>query len=170
MLEYEPTPQLYQPTAADRGWRWRRIAYYLCQAGIFLAIALEFGPNVIMFHQVLRPGDAYYSAMTTEFVPLIAAIKAYQRDFGSLPGDAYTLPPQYLPKNYDGPNGEILQFTSITLQIDRCVLEYEFTPANEGWIMHSPRYEGRISAPLVQAAPKPATAPTTASTSNSNGN
>ncbi len=76
--------------------------------------------------------------------------------------DNFDLPPEYMPRGFNGEIGEIFNTTSITFQVgDHAVLEYEFSPPIEGWIVHSPRYDGRIPAPIVAAAPKPVTRPST---------
>jgi len=156
MLDYEADKNRYESTAEDRAWQARRFAWYTFQALLFLAIVYRAGPNLILFHSPFSPRPQDFVPLTNQYVPIVAAIKAYQRDFGKLPFDSTDLPPQYKPVGYNGQVGEIVYTTSITFQVqDSSVLEYEFSPLIEGWKIHSPRYDGRIPAPIVPAAPKP---------------
>jgi hypothetical protein len=112
----------------------------------------------VLFHSSFSPSLTDYARQTDRFVPTIAAIKAYNRDFGKLPAVAYELPSEYQPSTHDGDYGEIVWTTSITFQAEGwAVLEYEFSPEKEGWTIHAPRYDGPIPAPIVTAAPKPTT-------------
>jgi hypothetical protein len=95
--------QHYQPTPEDRAWRLRRLGYYILQIALFLLVGFRVGPNLILFHSPMSPTPADFVPFTERFVPVIAAIKAYNRDYGKLPVDSYDLPPEYGPPNYDGP-------------------------------------------------------------------
>jgi hypothetical protein len=149
----------YRATPEDRAWLWRRLRYYGLQLLLFLAIVYRIGPNLFLYHSPLSPSAADYVRYTKQYVPIIAAIKAYNRDFGKLPAGDFDLPPDYLPANYHGGGAEILG-TSITFETAEFgVIEYDFSPTSEGWIMHFPRYDGRIAAPIVAAAPKPSAQP-----------
>ena len=161
----------YRPTAEDRSWFCRRLAWYGFQCLLFVSIVYRVGPNFVLFHSPFSPGPQYYVQFTHDYTSMIAAIKAYKRDFGELPIDS-ELPQEYFPPEYTGGRGQILNTTSITFPLQRPeaffpfgVLEYEFSPEKEGWIVHSPRYNGPIPAPIVPAAPKPATQPATSPTS-----
>jgi hypothetical protein len=157
MLDYQARKVRYQLTAEDREWRRKRMGWYGLQILLFLVIVYRIGPNLILFHSPFSPAPKDFVPFTSQYVQMIAAIKAYNRDFGQLPLTSMDLPPQYMPPGYNGDIGEIGMTTSITFPIaDHGVLEYEFSPAMEGWIVHSPRYDGRIPAPIVTAAPKPA--------------
>jgi hypothetical protein len=150
----------YRPTPEDRVWLRYRLGWYGFQLLLYLAIVYRIGPNLVLFHSPFSPGPEDYVAFTNDYVPIIAAIKAYSRDFGQLPMDSLELPPAYRPRGNNGQIGEILGTTSITFQVgDNAVLEYEFSSPVEGWIVHAPRYDGRIPAPIVPAAPKPVTRP-----------
>jgi hypothetical protein len=173
MFENEARKLHYQPTPEDSVWRLRRLGWYACQFLLFLVVGFRIGPNLFLFHSPFSPGPEDFVHFTNDYVPIIAAIKAYKRDYGQLPYDS-DLPPQYMPPNYNGMRGEINNTTSITfpignyavLQYQYAVLEYEFSAPNEGWIIHSPRYDGRIPAPIVPAAPTPVTRPSSAPTTN----
>ncbi len=160
MLDYEARKRHYSPTPEDRRWLLYRLGWYGLQLLLFLAIVYRIGPNFFLFHSPFSPDPEDFVALTRNYVPIIAEIKAYRRDFGKLPMDSYDLPPEYTPRGFNGANGEILNTTSITFPTGlHAVLEYEFSPPIEGWIVHSPRYDGRIPAPIVPAAPKPVTRP-----------
>ncbi len=159
MLDYEPARQRYHSTPEDRRWLAYRFGYYASQLLLFVAIAYWIGPNLRLYHSPFSPTPSDFVSYTKYYVPIIAEIKAYRRDFGQLPEDD-GLPPAYTPPGYEGVNGEIDGTTSITFVVGNVnVLEYEFSPAREGWIIHSPRYDGPIPAPIVRAAPKPIAIP-----------
>ena len=171
-LDYRtPRRPRYQRTPQDWAWLRRRLLYYLAHVALFFAIISRLGPNLFLFKSPFSPSPAYYVRLTQPFVPMIAAIKAYQRDHGQLPSDSDSLPEDYRPPDWQGQEGEILHYGSITFPADvgtitcradaSTVVEYDFTPATEGWIIHAPRYDGRIKAPIVPAAPPPATHPAT---------
>jgi hypothetical protein len=165
-------PLNYKPTPEDLAWRLYRTGWWGFQLLLFLTIAWRIGPNLLLFHSPFSPGPEDYVPYTKQYAPIIAAIKAYDRDFGKLPDDSWGLPPQYMPPGFKGEGGEILPATSLTIPIGaQGVLEYEFSPEKEGWWVHSPRYDGPIPAPIVPAAPKLATQPSTTSPTNaSHGN
>jgi hypothetical protein len=148
----------YRFTPEDRAWRWRRLGYYGLHLLLLLAIVYRIGPNLVLYHSPLSPRPGDYLRYTQPYVPIIAAIKAYNRDFGKLPEGDFDLPPEYVPANYHAFNE--ISGTSITFSTsDYGVIEYDFSPASEGWIVHFPRYDGRIVAPVVTAAPTPSTQP-----------
>ena len=107
MLEYEVRKPHYTPTPEDRAWRLRRLGWYGFQLILFLAIVYRIGPNLVLFHSPFSPSPAEYVAFTNDYVPMIAAIKAYNRDFGKLPMGSFDLPPKYKPRGFKGENGEI---------------------------------------------------------------
>jgi hypothetical protein len=166
MLEHEPHKPHYRPTPEDRVWRLYRLGWCGFQLLLFLAIVYRIGPNLFLFHTPFSPGPADFVSSTNQYVPIIAAIKAYNRDFGKLPFGS-DLPKEYMPPNFNGAVGEIGDTTSITFPVDdHAVLEYEFSSEREGWLIHSPRYDGPIPAPIVPAAPKPTTRPSSKSPTN----
>lgn len=166
MLDYEAKLPRYQPTPEDRRWLLRRLSYYLAHLVVLAFIGYQAGPNLIMFHSLFSPTPAEYAAIAQQrYTTTIAAIKAYQRDNGSLPRITYDLEGTYLPKDF-GELGTIFETTSVTFGLDRAIVEYEFTPASEGWFIHAPRYDGRLPAPIVAAAP--ATRPAVTQPTNAN--
>ena len=132
-----------------------------------ILICCGLGPNLILFHAPWGPSPAEYAHISQQYAQLIAGIKAYRRDFGALPFSSYEMPSAYRPRNYHGPEGEILGTTSITLPAGHAVFEYEFSPAMEGWKVYSPRYDGPLPAPIVPAMSLAATQ--AAATQPSNG-
>lgn len=158
MLDYQAEKPRYQPTRKDSVWRLYRLAYYELHLLVFLVVGFKVGPNLFLFHRPFSPGLAGYVRYTDTYVPIIAAIKAYNRDCGNLPLSSFELPPAYRPRNFQGDDGYINDTTSITFFVgDHGVLEYEFFPGKEGWYIHAPRYDGSLPAPIVAAAPKPTT-------------
>jgi hypothetical protein len=157
MLDYEAGKERYEPTPEDRVWLGRRFGWYGFQVLLFFAIVYRIGPNLILFHSPFSPAPRDFVPLTSQYVQIIAGIKAYHRDYGVLPFTSMDLPPQYMPAGAQNQAyGEILNTTSITFGTDDwSVLEYEFSPVIEGWKIHSPRYDGPIPAPIVVAAAKP---------------
>jgi hypothetical protein len=164
MLDYETRKQTYQRTPEDVAWRLRRIAYYFGHVLLFAAIVWRVGPNLFLFGSPFTPPPAHYAPLTHEYVPLVAGIKAYQRDNGGkLPFDPYQLPRGYVPAGYQGQHGAMLGTPTLTFMVSNyAVLAYDFRPASEGWFVYAPRYYGPVPAPLVQAAASPASRPSTA--------
>jgi hypothetical protein len=169
MLDYETQTRRYQPTPEDRQWLLRRLAYYLGLLLLFGLIVYGPGPNLFLFHSPFSPSLAHYATLTRPYVSMVAAIKAYKRDTGSLPPDTECLPKEYQPTAYSGGIGTIYGHDDVTFPAgENSVLSYDFSPANEGWIIYAPRYQGRLSLPLVPAAPSPATRPATTRNGKSN--
>jgi hypothetical protein len=169
MIDYQARKVPYNLTPEDRAWRRRRLGWYCFQLFLFFAIVYRIGPNLFLFHSPFSPGPRDFVAEADKYAPMIAAIKAYNRDFETWPGSSWELPPNYMPPNIVGEGGEIMG-TSITFPVGHDVLEYEFSPAIEGWTVHSPRYDGPIPAAIVAAAAKPATQPSSGKhMSNPNG-
>jgi hypothetical protein len=160
-LDYRTPKRSYLPTAADRRWFHRRLLYYAGHVLLFAAIIYRAGPNMFLFHRPWSPKAADYTAMTRDYVAMIAAIKAYQRDTQSMPFDTLELPKGYQPSNYRGEIGRIYGTPRVTFAIGHNVLVYDFSSATEGWYVYAPRYHGPIAAPRVPPAPPPVTRPTT---------
>lgn len=156
MLDYEGRIVGYEETRQDVVWRVRRIGYYFGQALLFFVIVYRVGPNLFLFGSPFspRPGD-FAAIAQTRYAPVVAAIKAYQRDRGELPSTTHQLIPRLLPKN--APFGRLDGTARVIFQLSETsgVLAYDFTPATEGWVVFSPRYQGPIPAPLVPAAASP---------------
>jgi hypothetical protein len=120
---------------------------------LFTAVAFYFGPNWIMFDQLTRLGAADFVAETRRFVPVVRAVKAFQRDHGRLPyGEFKELVPQYLatdeiPGDVEK-NGTVYFFAR-----DNHAVTYDLTPGREGWRVSGPFASGPIPAPLVTLRP-----------------
>jgi hypothetical protein len=164
MLDYESHLPRYQPTPGDRTWFWRRMAYYVLHLLLLGLIVYRVGPNLFLFHSPFSPTPIEFAQIARKYAPMVAAIKAYQRDYPNAVLDITDeLPPPYMPPNGNQLYGSIAARPSVTFPTGSAVLEYDFTPAIEGWVVHSPRYNGRISAPTVPAARIAATHPATTS-------
>src|SRR5947209_4349819 len=79
-------------------WRQRRRAFFAVRCVLFAAIAFWFGPNLIMFGKLtwLSPAD-FVPAVQRDCVPVVRAMKAYERDHGHRPEELEELVPSYLP-------------------------------------------------------------------------
>jgi hypothetical protein len=145
-------------------WRRRRRAYYAALAGYFAAAAFYFGPNLIMFGKLTRLAPADFIPVVQErCVPVVRAMKQYQRDHGRLPTRERDLVPDYLPE---------VEWSVLLARVDgfeywgefNHVITYDFTPDHEGWRVRGEFVHGPIPLPLVDlpATPKPAIATPTA--------
>lgn len=166
-IDYANAKRKYEPTREDLKWDDRRFAYYFVHVLLFALIVYRIGPNMFLFHSPFSPPPAHYAALAKQYEPLIAAIKAYQRDFGKLPSDSYSLPESYRPAGYTAGDGQIIGTNSITFgPTEYSVIEYNFAQPGEGWTVYAPRYQGPIPAPIVLAAPSPASQPSTGPNTN----
>lgn len=147
-----------------RGWWLRRMAYYAAIVVLFLTIGFYVGPNEFLFRRVLYPYHSisdYIPEITTDCVPLVRAVKEYQRDYGKLPDDPYQVMPGYLPSC---PLEATIWDNQLYFLKGDHLIYYDFTPGSEGWFL-VPRALARgmpvvgrsIPAPLV--SPGPATRP-----------
>jgi hypothetical protein len=152
-----------------------RYLYYTALVVFFTPIALYFGPNLINFHKFtgLSPAD-FVPEVQSRGVPVVQAIKRYQRDRGEFPEYLQLLVPDYLPDSpdlYPDNNDSIsyvapqsgfpprLQFFSTTAfpHIVRC----EFDNINERWEVYGPFARGLIPLPPVTVtSTRPASRPT----------
>lgn len=163
---------LLLPRQAElRRWWFRRLGYYAAMFVLFLTIGFYVGPNEFLFHRVLYPYHSvsdYMPEIMTDCVPLVRAVKEYQRDYGRLPEDLYQVMPGYLASCPLQARmwGDQLYF----VKGDHLIC-YDFTPSNEGWwlvpnaVAGSIPVRGRaIPAPRVSLGPatKPTTTPTSA--------
>ena len=150
-------------------WRYRRYWYYLAQVGLFAIVGFWAVPNIILFGDVAGPRPAEFAAVANQhrYTGIVAAVKAYQRDFGTLPWSVVQLPEEYRPRGFVDHGADLLGTTRITFAISNPsgVLVYEFAPSIEGWYVYSPRYDGPVPASKVVPAAvttQPASAPASA--------
>lgn len=161
MLDYQAPRPKYKESPEEVSWRLRRLVYYGAHLLLFALIIYRVGPNLFLFNSPFSPTPADYALVTAEYAPTVAALKAYQKDHGELPPTSDNLRPAYMPDRQEWRLGSIMGGT-ITFQVgSHTVLEYDFRPATEGWVIYAPRYYGRVPAPLVLAALVPATGPST---------
>jgi hypothetical protein len=159
-IEYASPRPRYKPTRQDRIWLLRRIGYCLGQLALFLVLSFWVGPYLVL---LIRYGgdtpERFAAVAQARYAGIVAAIKAYQRDEGALPGWVGQAR-AYWPNDYRDDGADLLFTTRMTFvcRDPYGVIVYEFAAADEGWRVYSPRYNGPLPAPLVQAAP--ATRPT----------
>ena len=142
-------------------WWLARIGYYLAMMALFVIIAFYAGPNEINFGSPfgLR-ASAFVPYVMRDCVPVVRAMKEYQRDHGSFPGDIDDLVPQYLSagaKNRFLGNVYKGQFSAFAEW--NHLIEYKFGPGKEEWRIRGPLINGVLPVPAVTSGP--ATAPTT---------
>lgn len=153
-----------------RGWWLRRLVYYAALVVLFLTISFYVGPNEFLFRRVLYPYHSisdYIPEITTDCVPLVRAVKEYQRDYGKLPDDLYQVMPGYLPSC--PLEARMFDHQLYFLKGDHLIC-YDFAPGSEGWtvvpsVPHGsiPATGSTVPAPLVSLGP--ATRPTASPTS-----
>ena len=171
--------------ADEKFWRRMRLIYDRSRWIIGGIFAVYFLPNLMLFGQWTRisPAD-YVSVVQSDFVPIIKAIKEYQRDHGKVPEKLGDLVPNYvtkLPPDWQAVDitPQYVIFFDVLLR-EECV-EYLFSPpANgkldvrqglntpyqipaptEGWYMMSNYGSGQIPLPAVTiaASTRPTTTP-----------
>jgi hypothetical protein len=146
-----------------RHWWGRRVLYYIAVFILFLIIAFYVGPNEIMFGKVMYPYHSladYVPEVQKECVPIVRAMKEFERDHGQLPMLVSDLVPQYLSSvDFNAPTmGNMFYY----VKGDHLIC-YDFTPATEGWTVSQGPLVGAIPAPLVGIGPstRPTTLPAT---------
>ena len=152
-LDYRSPPRkrVRRPeTPEERAARHKRGLYRLgLFIFVFAPIAFYFGPHEILFHKLGRPTPGDFDAeVQSDCVPVVRAMKEYQRDYGSLPDDGNELVPKYLPKailfRTNVANGQFMYFTS-----QEQMITYDFTPGGERWEISGPFVNGVIPMPPV---------------------
>lgn len=146
-------------------WRRRRRAYYVTLAAGFAAVALYFGPNLILFGKPtgLAPAD-FVPTVEQRCLPIVRAMKEYQRDHGRLPDRGDDLIPDYHP-----PDDPARQYVKASVWKGKFefwsaynhMITYDFDPAAEGWSVSGVYTSGRIPVPPVKVDPtsRPVTRP-----------
>ena len=137
-------------------WFYFQLSYYLVLAGIFWAIAFQFGANYFFLGKLRSATPADYVAEVEQHcVPVVRAMKEFQRDYGRLPNDTSELIPDYLPdqSHKDVQLGGVSsgQFNHYALWHER--IWYDFTPGNEHWEVSGSFVRGRIPLPPVKLGP-----------------
>jgi hypothetical protein len=157
----EPTPQPLDYHRGDpnrikvaespeaKQWRYLRAWF---RVGLFVVVApvvFYFAKNVILFGRLtpLRPAD-FVEQTQRLGVPVVRAIKEYQRDTGKFPNDVQDLQPKYLPQNL-GFECEIESARVIVWGRLNHRITYDFTPGAEGWSVDGPFTSGPILLPPV---------------------
>ena len=146
-------------------WRRRRLAYNAGLGALFVAVASYVGPNLILFGQPTWITPAWFVPVVERAcVPVVRAMKEYQRDHGRLPARGEELMPDYYPP--DGPfRGQVEAFVQDGKfewwAMYNHMITYDFTPASEGWSVRGVYTEGPIPVPPVKIDPttRPATGP-----------
>jgi hypothetical protein len=142
-----------------RKWWVRRACYYIGVFVMFLIGAFYVGPNELLLGKIMYPYQSladYVPEVEKECVPVVRAVKEYQRDHGRLPADLSDVGPRQWP--FAGSYGYMLGDQFILLKGDHRIY-YDFTPGSEGWRVFLGPIEGPIPAPIVTVGP--ATGPTT---------
>lgn len=153
-----------------------RYLYYTALFAFFAPIAFYFGPNLINFHKLTRLSPADFVAeVQSRGVPVVQAIKRYQRDHGKMPEDTRDLVPDYLP-NSDDTNADFdgdwiippstgtrayseFRFLSYSTRFAHEV-RYVFDPHDEHWEVRGRIAHGRIPLlPVTIETTRPAARP-----------
>jgi len=155
-LDYRsPAPEKlkYLEDAEARAWRYRRVLFRVGLFVLFAPFTLYFGPNLIKFGKLtyLSPAD-FVPYVQNSGVPIVRAIKEYQRDTGHFPNQIHDLQPKYLGSipgyGADIENGQFVQWGQFEHMIT-----YDFTPGIEGWTVSGPFAKGPIPLPPVTIGP-----------------
>ena len=107
-----------------------------------------------MFGKFTRLSPADFVPMAQSVgIPIVRAMKEYQRDTGKMPGRIEDLIPRYLPyipNHYaimveSGDFGLLVQHNEL--------ISYDFTSGAEGWSVRGPFVNGPIPLPPVTLGP-----------------
>lgn len=144
-------------TPEERAWRRRRLLYYAALCLAALPVIFYFGPNVILFGKLtwISPAD-FAPIVTTQYAPIVTAIKQYERDHGTLPDRAHWSPPGFQDHRYWGDvySGEYRHLS----KYNHFVI-YNLTGPDQHWSVRGPYTFGRIPLPGITLPPS--TRPTT---------
>jgi len=159
-LDYRsPPPPLRKPPNDPESERWRNYRI-LFRIAIFLLIApptIYFGSNMFMFGKLTGLSAAdFIPDVQNKAVPVVLAIKKYQRDTGQLPNQINDLQPKYLPYGYRiGGDIQTWGTPHFTLYntMDNQEIVYDFTPGAEGWSVKGHFVNGPIPLPPVVLPP-----------------
>jgi hypothetical protein len=143
-------------------WRRRRAAYYGVLAVVFAAVAFFVGPNLLLFGKPtgLTPAD-FVPTVEERCVPIVRAMKEFQRDHGRLPDRGAELMPHYHPQ--EDPSVQYVSASVHRGRFDRWAaynhnITYDFNPVTEGWYVSGAFAHGRIPLPPVKIDPRPGAA------------
>ena len=142
-------------------WGRQRILYRGFLVAVFCSITFYFGLNYFMFGKFtsLNPSD-FISVVNKECLPIVRAMREYERDYGQRPDDLRKLVPKYLSEE---PMGDIRygRYESIPWFLGHHGIAYDFDPAHEGWRVHGEYANGPIPLPPVPQLPstRPASRP-----------
>lgn len=132
-------------------WFYRQLAYYLLLALLFSAIAFAWGPNIIQFGKLTQPTPADFKEHVENYcVPVVRAMKEFERDNGRLPNDAHELVPKYLAQV--GMN-DVFQGTYNHRGKWVELIVYDFRLETEGWYWRRREVYRRIPVPPVKLGP-----------------
>jgi hypothetical protein len=140
-------------------WFYYQLGYLFFLVLLFWVIGWQLGPNLFNFGKLTRPTPAeFVEQVEKDCVPIVRAMKEFERDRGRLPNDMRELVPKYLPSDRDTYlltvwNGGF-RFRG---KWDQAII-YDFTPGREGWYVFGGFTNGKIPLPPVKL---PATQPTT---------
>ena len=146
-------------------WRRRRLAYHACLTAFCAAVAFYVGPNLFMFGQPTWITPAWFvPVVEQQCVPVVRAMKEFQRDHGRLPARGEELIPDYHP-----PDHPSVQRVAVSVRDGKFewwseynhIIAYDFDPASEGWSVRGVYTRGRIPVSPVKINPatRPASAP-----------
>ena len=134
-------------------------AYYLCLV-LLLCNRLQVWSNCTFGLSDPTPAD-YVTDVQQHCVPVVRAMKEFQRDYGRLPNDMKELIPHYLP---DQSKESVQLHGAWAGKFEHYarwhhLIRYDFTPGNEHWEISGPFVQGRIPLPSVKVSA--VTSPTT---------
>jgi hypothetical protein len=157
-LDSRSPPQRKPPNDPEsERWRNYRILFRIAIILLIAPPTIYFGSNMIMFGKLTGLSAAdFIPDVQNKAVPVVLAIKKYQRDTGQLPNQITDLPPKYLPST-SNIEGDIQAWGTphFTLYntIDNQRIVYDFTPGAEGWSTQGYFVNGPIPLPPVTLAP-----------------
>jgi hypothetical protein len=138
-------------------WFYLQAGYYILLWGWLVGIAIWFGPNLFNFGRLTRPTPAeYVEQVQRECVPIVRAIKEFQRDNGRFPQKSEELVPKYLkkePEYYNCVTNGNFSYCGKWYQ----AIVYDFRAGREGWYVYGQFTNGKIPVEPVKLAATPPT-------------
>jgi hypothetical protein len=104
--------------------------------------------------------DDFVPIVQRDCVPIVRAMKEYQRDHGSYPDDVAQLVPQYLPGNPEHPGFHPMIGKGYfgVLSLNSQLIEYDCGSEEEAWRIIGGYVSGRMPLPPVTLDPPASTA------------
>ncbi len=154
----QSAPEPIVPGPLPPEWVSQRFLYRALITMLTCAVVFPVSLNLFRFGSLFSPTLAdYVPDVEKDGVPVIKAMKAFERDNGRWPEDDTELVPKYLKASPTSKKYMIQaygnRFTMIPWRGGKLTITYDFTSGQEGWNIENYFVNGRIPSPPVPPAP-----------------